>query len=1253
MRREDTFPFWIMTLREYYIWLIDNNGEQTPELKRYKASLNPGDAGGGKCNSSFNSDWSQRYGNGGFHFQGQTAGARNLDTYFIRILPPMGWLSLSDMFVSIPLNRWNDYRNDSYRKYTHTDGKTYDIGPKEIFEREIVFVKKDPLYAIPCDDMYVSYVLNNEQGSPCDSKFGVYPLDFYDQFGRVIPDFSLNKESQQRDRYTNERSTCYKLTTNNQSYIAPGSRWGYWFDGPSIWGSHTIELYAAVNKVYLETISYRPSLEKIYDKWYYDGGALLANSNGTKERCRYSAWSSVAYYNRDGKRNGNIIDESADATVDPGVLRYTSVFLASSGEYENEWGDSFRGDGAARILYLLHFDSVNKLCCSPAASTSLAAAECGLGTNRVSPNSTQCADLYRKTCKFDSPEFPTKYCLENGCRRDVKDSQNLIVCDYELKKFCNIIEDPKGPTDEKNKLLAKQKPYLDGVNGCNYQDAQKAIREAQFSAYTYTTNKRAIFSKLCGLDWRYQRLNQTTGDIENIPKEEQDAAVRSTSTLVQLNNDFNKIALYGGAKPEQLGSVIAVDLDPRAAEHNAYCSYNTAPPIQKLSSIRFTNEIRKRDGLPPLPEPEIFSPIQIRRAFETGDKNEKACADVKTVVDEFNKRMSFYDKKLENIRKSNEIGRNYNQVLYPDMCACFASTKDLKKDCDVIADEYKIRNNKAAKKVLNLDTDDPLQCNQNCAVNPVCRALNVPDNYPDPAKNRRGRPVQRGFIQDKSDCGTKTVCIQSATINNEGKIGNLEINQTTNCGDYKSKFCQNSILSKCDTQNGQGLFAKRVIEEKDGGTCSTNLESLQCAKFNLVPIFDSGCVANPTSGVMTRTLTYRQTLDKVKDSDVIEALKTLATPEMKALNPIYQYTGGFGTIITTCQNCEMGFELKSDCFLENGKWKARATKTKVLAQPYNRGTACAVDNTVQITDCAADKDCVVSVKTPDNMCVLGKRSMSFNIDSFNSGNGKTCETAVLEKVPQLFKDNSVSVDIQDRTATASILCRDCVIDYKIDPTSNDGKCYFNGSKSVIKKIPFVKRPALNGGKCGINSTLPIIEDCKFDQDCVFNDEPTNKGLCINGEKTFEFDVKMPPSNSGKNCTEVGKTFGSRFTKDTSKNTFLNNKLFVKTTCEKIQDCEIEDKPYQSGCDIKTGNAVDLYKILTPQKNGGKTCSEVFNEVIDPNAEVSEDNVKVIVNKKCMGIESVKTSIKEDKRVLYGIIAFVVLILLILIVSLLL
>jgi hypothetical protein len=1213
MRREDTFPFWIMTLREYYIWLIDNNGEQTPELKRYKASLNPGDAGDGKCNSSFNSDWAQRYGNGGFHFQGQTAGSRNLDTYFIRILPPMGWLSLSDMMVSIPLNRWDAYRNDvSYRKYTHTNGITYDIGPKEIFDREIVFVKKDPLYAIPCSDMYVSYELDNgTNGKPCESEFGVYPV-------QVGTNLFLNPKSQQKDRWTQQRATCYKLTSNNEAYVAPGSRWGYWFDGPSIWGSHTIQLYAAVNRVYLETISYR--INKIYDKWYYDGGALLANSDGTKQGCKYSAWSSVAYYNRDGKKNGNIIDESADATIDPGVLRYTSVFLPSWGEYENEWGDSFYGDGAARILYLLHFDTTNKLCCSPGAI--LGDGECGFGTNRVSPGSTQCADLYRKTCKFDSPEFTTNYCLKNGCRANVKDSQNLIVCDYELKKFCNDIEDPAGPATEKNKLMTKLAPYKAKVELCNYQDEAKRIREASFSDYKYTTDKRSIYSTLCGLDWRTKRLNKTTGAIEDIPLDEQQRASNSGQNLSQLSSDFNKIASYGGATSSQLNTVDTSLIDPRAFEYNYYCK----------GYERFEG-ITTQAGRP--------TASQIKKAFETADKDEKACADAKVVADEFNKRMSFYDKKLENIRRSKEIGRNVNQILYPDMCACFASTKDLKGDCDAIADTMKIRNNKPAKKVLNIDTDDPLQCNQNCAVNPLCRVQTVPDKQGYP---REGRTVMQGFIQDKSKCEDKNICVQTATINNEGKIGKLTISQDANCSAYKSKFCQNSVLSKCDTQNGQGLFVKRVIEEKDGGTCTTNLDSLQCAKINLTPTFDV-C----TNGI--RTTRYKQELtDKVNDEDIIDALKTLLTPEMKESNPLVKYTKETrnGEIYTDCQDCEMGFETTSGCYLEDGKWKVRATKTKVLAQPKNKGKACVVDNSVQVTDCTADKDCMVSVKTPDDGCVSGKRSMTFNIDSFSSGNGKTCENAVLEKVPQLFKDNAVSVSISGRVATASIPCRDCVVDYKLDPTSNNGKCYFDGTKNVIKKIPFIKRQALNGGKCDVKLDVPLIEVCKDDQNCVFNDEPlTTSSGCINGEKTLEFEVKIPPSNNGRSCSDVGKTFGSKYTKDTSKNEFLNNKLYIKTSCEKPQDCEIENIPYQKGCDINTGKGVELYKILTPQKNGGKTCTEVFEETIETNIDISEDNEKIIVNKPCMGISTLKGSIMQDIRIRYGIIAVIVLLILML------
>ncbi len=1173
MRREDTFPFWIMTLREYYIWLIDNNGEQTPELKRYKASLNPGDAGGGKCNSSFNSDWAQRYGNGCFHIQGQLLGRRAVEAYMIRILPPMGWLSLSDMFISTPMN-WDEYRNDvSYRRYTHTDGITYDIGPRYIFDQKIVFVKKDPLYAIPCSDMFQYFVLDNAvNGDPCESRLGIDPV-------QVGPNFFLNTEGQQKDRYTNERATCYKLKSNNDSYIAPGSRWGYWFDGL---GSHTIQLYGAVNRVYLENLSFR-GLKRGTDNYYWEGGTKFAGSDGTKGGCDINAWSIVGYYNRDGKKNGNLIDDSStDTTIDPGVLTYTSVFMAN-----NERWTNFEGDNAVNTLYILHFDNTNKLCCSPGAI--LGDGECGFGTNRVSPGSTQCADLYRKTCKFDSPEFSTNYCLKNGCRKDVRDNTNLIVCDYELKKFCNNIEDPVGPTAEKNKLIAKRAPYQQALDDCK-------LYEEAFPGVTYTTDKYKMYVDRC-----------RASSVDNI---DPITGVNKGPNQAELNN----IGLMNSmAASMEIGNPDWTPyIPPVTQEWNSYCSAGG----------------------------------KYYDAFQRWGSSSKQCVSAKPVVDEFNKRISFYDKKLENIQRSKQIGRSVNQILYPDMCSCFASTKDLKGDCDVIADTMNIRNNKPAKKVLNIDTDDPLQCNQNCAVNPLCRVQTVPRGQGYPV-NREGRYVMQGFIQDKGTCEDKNICIQTAVINNEGRIGKLTINQTANCSAYKSKFCQNSVLSKCDTQNGQGVFAKRVIEEKDGGTCSTNLDSLQCAKINLTPTFDV-C----TNGI--RTTKYKQELDTVNKDDVIDALKTLLTPEMKVLNPRIEYIKETkeGIIYTDCQDCEMGFETTTGCYLEDGKWKVKATKTKVLAQPKNKGKACQVDNSIQVTDCTADKDCEVSVKTPDDGCVSGKRSMSFNIDSFSSGNGKTCESAVLEKVPQLFKDNSVSVSISGRTATASIPCRDCVVDYRIDPSSNNGKCYFDGTKSVIKKIPFIKRQALNGGKCNVNLNVPLIEECKFDQDCVFSEEPSStSSLCINGEKTFEFDVKMPPSNNGKSCSDVGKTFGSKYTKDTSKNIFSNNKLYVKTSCEKPQDCEIEDIPYQKGCDIQTGNGVELYKILTPQKNGGKTCTEVFEDTIDANVEVTEDNEKVIVNKKCAGIGTVKSSILEDKRIGYLIIVIFIIFILLLITGL--
>lgn len=563
-------------------------------------------------------------------------------------------------------------------------------------------------------------------------------------------------------------------------------------------------------------------------------------------------------------------------------------------------------------------------------------------------------------------------------------------------------------------------------------------------------------------------------------------------------------------------------------------------------------------------------------------------------------------------------GEDRNKYLqYPDICGCFMSTKALKPECDSMADSLNIRNNKPAKFSLNIDTDDPLQCNQNCAVHPICRQLVVPSAQGFPS-TREGKYVQRGSIQDKSACPDKNLCVQTATVNLQGKIGKLTIKQDANCGSYKSKLCQNSILSKCIYQTSQGEFVKQVITEKDNGACTTSPESLSCASINLTPI-DTKCVNGK------RTLIFSQKKTEINPDDAIDAINSILSDDLKAVNPRVSYDKESNTVvvITDCQDCEMDYELTSSCFLDGNKWKIKAKKTKIKKPPINGGKECIIDNSEKTIDCPLDADCAVSVKTQDSGCKDEKRSIVFNIDTQTSGNGKSCDDIILPLLPQLYKNNPVSVTYSNdnKTLTASIPCKDCVVDYKIDTTYNNGECYFEGGKNVIKKIPFLKKQPLNGGGCSpdllnaIKNKTPKIEECAFDQDCKFSTDPSSVGSCMNGEKVYEFDVVTPSNNNGKSCEEVGKTYGKKYTKDLSKNVYTNNKLYVKGGCEKEQDCEIEEEPYQTACIEENG--IDIYRVLTPQKNGGRTCEDILKERYKGKSiDVKEEGNKVTVSSSC-------------------------------------
>ena len=579
----------------------------------------------------------------------------------------------------------------------------------------------------------------------------------------------------------------------------------------------------------------------------------------------------------------------------------------------------------------------------------------------------------------------------------------------------------------------------------------------------------------------------------------------------------------------------------------------------------------------------------------------------------------------------NFCGDNVNNLLkYPDMCSCFMSTKVLKPQCDSMADLMNIRNNKPAKKVLNIDTDDPLQCTQNALVNPVCRMQTIPSDplYP---LDRQSKYVQHGYIQDKSDTGDRTVCVQTATINNQGKIGSLTIDQNASCGEYKSKFCQNSTLSKCIYEISDGEFVKQVVgDDKDGGMCKNSVDSLKCASIDYkTPLFDSGCKNG------TRTFTYKALNIKNKQ-DAIDAITSILPTEMKDNLSSIIYTEGAVSVIIKCADCELGFESIGQCYLDGNVWKTKAKKTKVIQRGYNGGKECVIDNSEQVTDCLLDADCAVDVKTQDSGCVKDgnskSRKIEFNITSNTSGNGKGCDDVINSLLPQLYKDNAVTIKYSDdrKTATASIECRDCVVDYKVDVNTNGGECYFSEdkNKNVIMKIPYLKKQPFNGGECDSNLLKKIKDkkgiemDCPFNQDCQFEEEPS-KDACVNGVRKLEFNIKNPPNGNGMKCEDAAKTFGVKYTKDTNQNKFLNDVLYLSTKCEKAEDCVIDDESYQSACDSSTGEGIELYKVLSSQKTGGKTCLEVAKEKFPNSTSIKESGSSIAIGKTCKKVDNKK------------------------------
>jgi hypothetical protein len=574
----------------------------------------------------------------------------------------------------------------------------------------------------------------------------------------------------------------------------------------------------------------------------------------------------------------------------------------------------------------------------------------------------------------------------------------------------------------------------------------------------------------------------------------------------------------------------------------------------------------------------------------------------------------------------------YNFEKYPDICSCFMPSDFLKSSCDTIVNDLNIINNKPAKKMLNIDTSDDLQCNQSCTVIPDCRDGKVSTYRKKSNTPNKSYKIQKGGTTNLGTCGDLNLCIQNVTLNIDGSLGDLEINQNAKCKNFKKSKCINSVLSECNILKN-GKFYKTIIQEKDEGGCGTVGQEFECSIFSQNPIYD-----NCDNGV--RNIIYKQNKIDATLDDINNSLKILVPVEIQNLgyNIYYSEKTRLGIISSICKDCILDYEpkkingIETDCVLRDNKWKQIMTYTKIKVPKQNNGNDCEYNKPEKELDCIKDKDCEISVKQEDSSCINGKKSIIYNIDKINSGNGKDCRSVINEQLPLSFKNNYPSIILSNdlKSSRVEISCNNCEVGYKIDLNTNNGNCYLdeNDKEYKIKKIPYFIKRESGGGVCSqdkidfVSSNNEIFEPCNIDQDCTFNEKSLSDNCDeITGERIIKFSVDKPKNGKGMSCIDVGKLIGDKY-KSTLKDISYDETdkiLTIKTTCEISQDCNINLNPITSICTTNNTN-VDIYKINSEEIQNGKTCLSIINNYYNDkkvnNIKVTQNQDKIYVQYPC-------------------------------------
>jgi hypothetical protein len=189
------------------------------------------------------------------------------------------------------------------------------------------------------------------------------------------------------------------------------------------------------------------------------------------------------------------------------------------------------------------------------------------------------------------------------------------------------------------------------------------------------------------------------------------------------------------------------------------------------------------------------------------------------------------------------------------------------------------------------------------------------------------------------------------------------------------------------------------------------------------------------------------------------------------------------------------------------------------------------------------------------------------------------------------------------SATIEVSCENCEVGYQVDLNNNDGNCYYDGNKWLIKKIPVFTKKESGSGICEeskvnlVKNGIPIYEECNKNQDCKFKLTPILDNCNADtGIRTIKYIVDIPQNGNGLTCELVGKLLGKQYTNFDEDISYDGSTqiLTVNTTCDISQDCDIDLNPITTFCGADN-KQLEVYKINKEEVNNGKECGKIIEE----------------------------------------------------------